>query len=638
MTRRPAARRFSTPLRLTTALIGLALAAAPALAQTEAPAPAAAPAAEAATPQWRHGVSLMGSPKYPADFKRFDYVNPDAPKGGLLRLSADGTFDSLNDIIPRGTPAAGLGLIYDTLMSPAADEVATEYGLLAEAVSYPPDFGSVTYRLRENAKWHDGQPVTPEDVVFSFESMTKNNPRQAFYYSHVKSAEKTGPREVTFTFDQTGNRELPQIVGQLRVMPKHWWTANGPDGKPRDIAQGTLEVPLGSGPYKVKNVVPGRTIAFERVPDYWGRDLPVNVGTDNFAELRYEYFRDDTVELEAFKGDQYDYRVESSAKNWATSYDFPAVKQGKVVLEEFPMRNSGSMQAFIPNLRREKFQDQRVRRALNLALDFDGMNRTLFYGQYKRTSSYFQNTELASSGLPQGRELEILESVRDKVPASVFTAPYKNPEGWSEGLRRSNLREAAGLLKEAGYEIKGGKLVNAKGEPFSIEFLLFSPTFERVVLFYKPALERLGMTVTVRQVDTSQYINRLRARDFDMIITGWGQSLSPGNEQRDFWGSAAADREGSANYAGIKDPGIDALIEKVIYAKDREDLVAATRALDRVLLAHDYVVPSWNYPFLRTARWNRFSHPEKMPEYDTDAFPTIWWFDEAKAKATGGAK
>ncbi|MBS7543339.1 extracellular solute-binding protein [Ancylobacter oerskovii] len=589
-----------------------------------------------AEPQWRHGLSLLGEPKYPADFKRFDYVNPDAPKGGLLRLSASGTFDSLNDIIPRGNPAAGLSLIYDTLMSPAADEVATEYGLIAQSVRYPDDFSSVTYKLRPEAKWHDGQKITPDDVVWSFEQTIRNNPRQAFYYSHVKSAAKTGDDEVTFTFDQAGNRELPQIVGQLRVMPKHWWTANGPDGKPRDIAQGTLEVPLGSGPYKVKQVVPGRSISFERVKDYWGRDLPVNVGTNNFDEQRFEYFRDDTVELEAFKGDQYDFRVESSAKDWATAYDFPAVKQGKVILEEFANRASGQMQAFIPNLRRAKFQDQRVRRALNYALDFEGMNRTLFFGQYKRTASYFQNTELASSGLPEGRELEILQGVKDKIPASVFTTPYQNPPQGGEEERRSNLREAARLLKEAGWTVKDRKLVNARGEPFTIEILIANPAFERVALFYKPALERLGITVNVRQVDTSQYINRLRARDFDMILTGWGQSLSPGNEQRDFWGSAAADREGSANYAGIKDPGIDALIETVIYARDRGDLVAATHALDRVLLAYDFVIPTWNYPNYRTARWNRFAHPEKLPEYSF-AFPDIWWWDAQKAAQTGGA-
>ncbi|MFK8253792.1 extracellular solute-binding protein [Ancylobacter terrae] len=614
-------------------LAGLLLLGAAARAQ-EAPAPAAATTAAG---DWRHGLSLLGDLKYPADFKRFDYVNPDAPKGGLVRLSVDGTFDSLNDTITRGTPAAGLSLIYDNLMASSSDEPSSEYGLLAEAVRYPADFSSVTFRLRPEAKWHDGRPVTAEDVVWSFETQTKNNPRLGYYYSHVTKAEASGEREVTFTFDQAGNRELPQIVGQLKVMPKHWWTGTDASGKPRDVSQTTLEVPLGSGPYKVAKVVPGRSIAFERVPDYWGKDLPVNIGTNNFAEQRYEYFRDDTVELEAFKGDQFDFRIETSAKNWATAYDFPAVKAGKVIIEEFPNRASGSMQAFIPNLRREKFQDQRVRRALNYALDFDGMNRTLFFGQYKRTSSYFQNTELASSGLPQGAELAILESVKDKIPDSVFTTPYANPPEGGEDVRRANLREAAKLLKEAGYEVKNGKLLNARGEPFTFEILLANPAFERVALFYKPTLERLGMTVNIRVVDTSQYINRLRARDFDMIISGWGQSLSPGNEQRDFWSTEAADREGSGNYAGIKDPGIDALIEKVIYAKDRAELVAATHALDRVLLAHDYVIPSWNYGFTRTARWNRFGRPEKLPAYSF-AFPDIWWWDEAKAKATGGAK
>ncbi|WP_425105306.1 extracellular solute-binding protein [Ancylobacter sp.] len=632
--RRPPAWNGTLARSLAVALLGIGLAG-PVLAQEAAP--AAPSASTASAGEWKHGLSLMGEPKYPAGFKHFDYVNPDAPKTGLLRLAIDGTFDSLNDIPPRGLDAAGLTQIYDTLMTSSFDEVATQYGLIAEGVRYPADYSSVTYRLRPEARWHDGQPITAEDVVWSFEQLVKNDPSRAYYYSHVKGAAVSGEREVTFTFDQAGNRELPQIVGEMRVMPKHWWTGTDANGKARDISQGTLEVPLGSGPYKIKQVQPGRSITYERVPDYWAKDLPVNIGTDNFAELRYEYFRDSTVRLEAFKGDQYDFRVESSAKDWATAYNFPAVKEGKVVLEEFPDRAFGLMQAFIPNLRREKFQDQRVRRALNLALDFDGMNRTLFFGQYKRTSSYFQNTELASSGLPQGLELELLESVQDKIPASVFTTPYTNPEGWSEGLRRGNLREATNLLKQAGYEVKDGKLVNAKGEPFTMEILIADPAFERVALFYKPSLERLGITVNVRQVDASQYINRLRARDYDMIISSWGQSLSPGNEQRDFWGSAAADRDGSGNHAGIKDPGIDALIEKVIYAKNREELVAATKALDRVLLAHDYVVPAWHYPNTRTARWNRFSHPETLPKYSF-GFPTIWWWDAEKAAKTGAAR
>lgn len=610
------------------ALALAALAAGPAFAQ----APEAQPAAAQGSDGFRHGLSLMGAPKYPAGFPRFDYVNPDAPKAGLLRLAEDGTFDTFNFVIPRGTPVAGISLIYDTLMTSSLDEVASEYGLIADGVRYPDDFSWVTYRLRPEARWHDGTAITPEDVVWSFEALTKNNPQQRFYYSHVVKAEKTGAREVTFTFDQAGNRELPQIVGQLLVLPKHWWTGTGADGKPRDITQGTLEFPLGSGAYRVKAMVPGRSISYERVADYWGAGLPVNVGRNNFDEIRYEYFRDDTVMLEAFKADQYDFRVESSAKNWATAYDFPARKDGKVILEMFENRASGIMQAFIPNLRREKFQDPRVRRALNYALDFESMNHTLFFGQYSRIGSFFSGTELASSGLPQGRELEILNSVRDKVPAQVFTTAFANPENGSEEARRANLREAARLFKDAGWEIRNRKLVNAKGDPFTIEILLASPAMERVAVFYKPALERLGIAATVRLVDSSQYTNRVRARDFDMIVSGWGQSLSPGNEQREYWGSQAAGREGSRNLAGIADPAIDALIDRVIYATDREDLLAATRALDRVLMWNEFVIPAWTLNSTRTARWNRFSFPDPLPLYSF-GFPDIWWFDAEKAAA-----
>jgi microcin C transport system substrate-binding protein len=586
--------------------------------------------------EWRHGLSLMGTPRYPPGFKHFDYVNPNAPKGGLVRLATEGSFDSLNFVPIRGTAAAGLTMIYDTLMAPALDEVSTEYGLLAEAVRYPPDFSSVTYRLRANARWHDGKPVTPADVVWSFEALKKHNPSQSFYYRHVVKAEQTGEREVTFTFDGPGNRELPQVVGQLNVMPKHWWTGTDPSGKPRDIAAGTLEVPLGNGAYRIKTVVPGRTIAYERVPDYWGKDLPVNIGKDNFDELRWEYFRDDTVELEAFKADTYDFRVETAAKNWATAYDFPARRDGRVILEMFPDRARGLMQAVIFNLRREKFRDPRVRLAFSYALDFEEMNKTLFFGQYKRIDSFFSGTELASAGLPQGKELEILESVRDKVPPEVFTKPFIPPKSGTEETRRANLREAARLLREAGYEVRERKLVNAKsGEPFKVEFLLANPAFERIILFYKPALERLGIEVGIRVVDSSQYVNRVRGRDFDLIVAGWAQSLSPGNEQRDFFGIEAADREGSRNYGGIKNPAVDALIERVIFAKDRAELVAATKALDRVLLWNHYVVPTWTIGFTRTARWDRLGKPEKLPAYSF-GFPDIWWYDRERAAKLGG--
>lgn len=589
---------------------------------------------------WRHGAALLDEPKYPQGFPHFDYVNPNAPKGGLVRLGALGTFDSFNVVVAgvKGSPEQGLGLIYETLTTSALDEPNASYGLLAESFSFPEDYSSVSFRLRPEARWHDGKPVTVDDVIFSFESLKTNSPTYAFYYANVSKAEKTGEREVKFTFDEKGNRELPQIMGQLMVLPKHWWEGTAADGRKRDITQTTLEPPLGSGPYRLKNFDAGRNASYERVKDYWGEKINVNVGQNNFDEIRYEYYRDATVLLEAFKADRLDFRTENSARNWATGYDFPARQEGRVVLEEFPFRATGVMQAFVLNMRRDKFKDQRVRRAFNLAFPFEELNKTIFYGLYERPSSYFFGLDLASSGLPEGRELEILESIRDKVPASVFTTAYKNPVNDSPETIRNNLREADRLLKEAGWEVKNGRRVNAKGETLSVELLSSSPNEERVFLPYKASLDRLGIATSVRTVDDVQYTNRTRAFDFDIATGLWPQSSSPGNEQREFWGSQAAARDGSRNLSGIADPAIDALIDKVIYAKDRDELVAATKALDRVLLAHDYVVPQWTSLKQRTARWNRYGHPETMPRYGGAAFPTIWWYDEAKAAKTGAPR
>jgi len=595
-------------------------------------------AAARAEDGWRHGLSLFGDLKYPADFPAFDYVNPKAPKGGAVRLIAIGAFDNFNIFVAgvKGNIAGGIDLIYDTLMVAALDEVSTEYGLIAESVSYPADFASVTYRLRPNGKWHDGKPITTDDVIFSFEAFRKNHPQYSAYYQHVTKAEKTGERDVTFTFDSTGNRELPQIVGQLNILPKHWWEGTDASGKKRDVAATTLEPLLGGGAYRIKEFTAGRTMVFERVKDYWGKDLNVNIGRDNFDELRYEYFRDATVAIEAFKADVVDWRTENSAKNWATAYDFPAVKDKRVLLEEFPIRSSGVMQGFAFNTRRDKFKDARLRLALNYAFDFDEMNKQLFFGQYTRIASYFEGTELAARGLPDAMELAILEPLRDKVPPEVFTKAYTNPTGGSPEATRNNLRESLRILKEAGYEVRNQKLTNVKtGEPLAIELLSQDPTTERFYLFYRPALERLGIAVTVRTVDEAQYINRLRSWDFDVITAVWGQSLSPGNEQRGFWGSAAADQSGSRNYVGIKDPAIDALIDRVIFAKNRAELVAATKALDRVLLWHHFVVPQWTYSKQRTVRWDRFGRPEKLPQYGASAFPTIWWWDADRAAKTG---
>jgi microcin C transport system substrate-binding protein len=589
---------------------------------------------------WRHGLSLFGNLKYPPDFKHFDYVNPTAPKGGTVRELAVGTYDNFNLVIAeiKGNLAVGLGYVYETLMTPALDEVSTEYGLLAESVSHPDDFSSVTYRLRANAKWQDGKPVTPEDVIYSFDVSKKNSPRLAAYYQHVVKAEKTGEHDITFAFDSPGNRELPQIVGQIDVLPKHWFEGTDKAGNKRNVENTTLEPPLGSGPYRIKDFAPGRSITYERVKDYWGKDLPVRVGIYNFDEIRFDYYRDTTVALEAFKADQLDFRLENVARNWATAYDFPAVAQKRVVKEEFPIRNSGVMQAFVLNTRRAKFADPRVRRAFNLALDFEEMNKQFFFGSYKRISSYFDGTELASSGLPSGLELEILNTVREQVPPEVFTEEYKNPVGGSAENTRNNLREATRLLREAGWEIRNQRLVSVKtGEAMSVEFLGFDPVNERFMLFYKPSLERLGMVVTVRTVDASQFEERERNWDFDIIGGVWGESLSPGNEQRSFWGSQSADQPGSRNLMGIKNPAVDKLIDRVIFAKSREELLAATRALDRVLLWNNYLVPEWNYGKDRTARWDRFGHPENPPEYGRiGTFPDVWWWDAAKAAKTGG--
>ena len=608
-----------------------------ALAAQRLPLPLWTSRAEAAGPAWRHGVSAFGELKYPSGFKQFDYVKANAPKGGAARQIAIGTFDNFNTVVAgiKGALVLGIELNYDTLLVPALDEVSSDYGLLAEAVSYPDNFSSATYRLRAEAKWHDGTPVTPDDVVFSFDAFKKLSAQAAANFQHVVKAEKTGDREVSFVFDAPGSRGLPQIVGQLIILPKAWWEGTDKDGKKRDIGSTTLEPPLGSGPYRIREFAPGRSIVYERVKDYWGSAVNVNIGRDNFEELRFEYFRDTTIALEAFKADSVDWRLENSAKNWATGYDFPAVADKRVILEEFPINNVGVMQAFAFNIRREKFQDPRVRLAFNYAFDFEEMNKQIFFGQYKRIASYFQGTDLAATGLPSGRELELLHTVRDQIPADVFKKPYSNPVSGTPAAVRDNLREAVRLLKESGYDMRDQQFVNRKsGEPFTVEFLGNNPVFERVFLFYKPSLERLGITVSVRTVDEAQYENRLRSWDFDIITFAWPETQLPGNELRDYFGSQAADQSGSDNMIGIKNPAVDAMIEHVIFAKKYEDLVAAAKALDRVLLWNNYVVPQWSYNKVRTARWDRFSHHDPLPKYGMSAFPNLWWWDADKAAKT----
>jgi microcin C transport system substrate-binding protein len=583
---------------------------------------------------WRHGLSLFGDLKYPGDFRSFDYVNPNPPKGGTLRQITIGTFDNFNPVPAgvKGNLAEGTGLMFDTLMAASLDEPSSEYGLIAEAARFPPDFSAVTYRLRREARWHDGEQITPEDVIFSFDAFKSNSPQYAAYYRHVVRGEKTGEREVTFTFDVPRNRELPQIVGQLTVLPRHWFEGRDASGKPRDVTATTLEPPLGSGPYRIARFEAGRNIVYERVKDYWASAVPVVIGTHNFDQQTFVYFRDINVAFEAFKADQVDWRTENSAKRWATGYDFPAVREKRVVVETFPLRNLGTMQAYAFNVRRPKLADPRLRRAFNFALNFEQINKELFYGQYRRITSYFDGTELASSGLPEGEELQILQGLRDRVPPEVFTTPYINPVGGGAEAVRGNLLAATRLLKEAGYVVRDQKLVDQRtGEQLRVEFLIDDPTYEPFVLFYQAPLERLGIAVAVRAVDDVQYQNRVRQFDFDIVIASWLESLSPGNEQREYWGSAAADTPGSRNLIGIKNPAVDALIDRIIFADDRAGLVAATRALDRVLLWNHYVVPQWDIDKVRTARWDRFARPDPMPKYGADAFPTIWWWDAARA-------
>lgn len=605
-------------------LLGLA---APALAQTQ-------------TGVWSHAFSTNGEPpKYPADYAHFDYVNVDAPKGGVVRMSDLGGFDTFNPILPKGEAAGGVGLVYETLMVPSLDEVNTYYGLLAKELMIAPDYGAVTFRLDPAATWHDGEPVTAEDVVWSFDTIKEINPNSAQYYANVTKAEVTAPGEVTFTFDQTGNRELPLILGQLMVLPQHWWEGTDAQGNKRNIAESTLEPPMGSGPYELASFEAGRTVTYKRVADYWGANQPTRVGTNNFDEYRVEYFLDQTVQFEAFKGDQFDWWLELQARRWATAYDFPAVTEGRIVKELFPQdyADNGLMVGFIPNLRREKFQDERVREALNYAFDFEELSNTLFFNQYDRIDSYFFGLPFKATGLPEGEELEILNTLKDQVPPSVFTEPYANPVSGDPAKLRANLRTALTLFNEAGYTLDGTRLVDADGEQFGFEILLNGPTIEPVAANLVTNLAQIGVAVTVRTVDSPQYINRARSFDYDVIYSGWLQSVSPGNEQRYFFGSASAREEGSQNYAGIADPAVDAIIEKLIVADDRATQEAAAKALDRVLLHHHYLVPSYASRNSRIARWDRFSHPEPLPEYSS-GFPTIWWFDEAKAAKTGGAQ
>ncbi len=594
------------------------------LAATEAP--AAEPKVTVS-----HGLTLLETLKYGPDFKHLDYVNPDAPKGGTVKRFTIGTFDTFNPFIIKGNAAAGIGFVFETLMTSAPDEISAEYGLIARSIEVPDDLSYATFDLRPEARFHDGTPITADDVIYTFNALKeKGRPFYRFYYANISRAVKLSKHKVKFEFTGPPNRELPQITGQLSVLPKHYW-------EKRDFSKTTLKPPIGSGPYRISRFEPGRFVEYERVADYWGRDLPINKGRYNFDRMRFDYYRDQTVALEAFKAHQYDFRVENASLIWATGYDFPARRVGTAKLDEVAHSQPTGLSAFIFNLRRTKFQDRSLREALAYAFDFEWSNNNLFYGQYRRTKSYFSNSELAARELPSKDELAILEPYRGRIPDEVFTRVYEPPKTDGSGRIRRNLRTATRILRKAGWRIADGKLIDpATGKPLEFEILLVSPLFERIVAPFIRNLKRLGVEARLRTVDQSQYINRIRAFDFDMITSGWGQSESPGNEQRDFWSSTAADRPGSRNLIGLDDLVIDELIEKIVAARDRKSLITATRALDRVLLWGHYVVPQWHLKFDRIAYWDMFGRPAKDPKYGVDFMS--WWIDPAKAASLDSRK
>ena len=578
-----------------------------------------------AAAQPSHGLAMHGDLKYPSDFKHFDYVNPKAPKGGEVKLWARGGYDTFNPYVVKGRSGAGVGHLFETLMVSSADEAFSEYGLLAETVETPEDRSWVEFTMRADAKWHDGKPVTVDDVIWTFKMLkSKGRPFFRYYYADVREPVKTGDRKVRFNFSGGVNRELPLIVGQLPVLPKHYWEG-------REFEATTLEPPLGSGPYRIKEFEANRHIVYERVPDYWGKDHPTRVGFNNYDRIRYDYYRDTTVSVEAFKSGTFDFRSENASKVWATAYETPAKRDGMLIKKTFEHNRPAGMQGFVMNQRRAQFTDSKVREALAYAFDFEWSNKALFYGQYVRTRSFFDNSELASAEIPKGDVLAILEKYRGRIPDEVFTKVYEPPKTDGSGNIRRNLRAALTLLKQAGWTVdpKTKKLTNAKnGETMSFEILLISPLFERIVLPYIRNLKRLGVDARVRTVESAQYKERLDNYDFDMIVTTWGQSASPGNEQRSYWGTESASRKASRNLSGIKDPVLDELIELIISAPDRKSLVTRVRALDAVLQWKHLAVPHWHIPYDRLVFWNRFGQPAITPDQGTQFM--AWWIDPAK--------
>lgn len=574
---------------------------------------------------------MFGELKYGPDFKHFDYANPDAPKGGKIRLGTEGTFNSLNPFILKGTAAAGLDAIYDTLLVASADEPFSEYGLLAESVEMPEDKSWIVFNLRPQAKWHNGTPVTADDVVFSFDALKhRGHPFYRNYYRDITGVEKLSDYRVKFTFASNKNRELPLAIGQLPILSKAYYETH-------DFEASTLVPPMTSGPYEITKVSSGKSVTFERVKGYWGKDLPVNKGRDNFDTVEYSYYRDNTVAVEAFKAGAYDLRQENISKVWATAYNIPAVRNGQIIKEEIEHDKPAGMQAFVFNTRRDKFKDRRVREAINYAFDFEWENKHIFYGAYTRSESYFSNSIYAAEGLPSKAELKLLSRWKKRLPKEVFTTPFHTPQTDGSGYNRANLLKAKQLLDDAGWVIKDHHRVNKEtDQPLTIEILLSSPSFERVAAPFIRNLNRLGIQATMRIIDDAQYQKRLESFDFDLTVYVFSQSLSPGNEQIDYWHSSQVNVAGSQNLAGINSPVVDTLIEHILHAQSEDDLIAATHALDRVLSYGYYVIPNWHTHAFRVIYWNKFARPAILPRYVLSL--DTWWVKDNSAVASAAKK
>ena len=571
-----------------------------------------------------YGLSLFGDLKYGPDSAHFDYVEPNAPKGGTLHLATVGTFSTLNPFTLKGVSAAGAGFPFESLLEGAADEPDAAYGLIAAEVALAPDRRSVRFLLRPEARWHDSTPVTAADVAFSFEILTTEGaPSFATQLAGVDRVETSGDRNVTFHLVDPDNRKLPLIVGGMPIVSEAYFRG-------RSFGKTTLEPPLGSGPYRVGKVDAGRFIGFERIADYWGAALPVMTGRYNFDTIFIDYYRDRTVLVEALKAGEYDFHEEFTSKVWATQYDIPAVEEGWLIKDVLDDNTPSGVQAFFINTRLPKFQDRRVREALSYVFDFEWLNKNQFFGIYDRMASYFENSDLAARGLPSQAELAILEPHRGAVPEEVFTTEFVPPSTDGSGNNRRNLRSARALLKEAGWITRDGALVNeATGEPMTIEFLYFEPTFERIYAVFARRLERLGVGVTLRLVDSVSYEERMKSHDFEITTLRFVFNLSPGAELNANFATATADQVGSSNAAGIKDPVVDALIAEVVGATDRATLVAAARALDRVLLWGHYMIPQWYKGAHHLVYWDKFGRPALKPRYARGVIDT-WWVDREK--------